>query len=349
MAAVRIGVVGATGYAGVEIVRLLVRHPNAQITCVTSESRSGVPLSAVFPHLSGYVPEQLRPFSPKETAELADVVFLARGNGWAMKHAAALLRAGVKVIDIAADFRLRDPAVWREYYGCEHEAGDLLAEAVYGLPELYRDQIRKARLVANPGCYPTSAILALAPALKLGLVETRGVIVCSASGVSGAGRSKTEVPYLFSELDSNYRAYGVLKHRHTPEIEQELSVAAGTAVPVTFTPHLVPMTRGIHTTAYASLAAGADPSGLRQAYEEFYRDAPFVHVLLDGQFPETKQAAGSNYCRISPVFDERTGRVIVLSVIDNLVKGAAGQAIQNMNLMFGLDETAGLDFPAMYP
>ncbi len=349
MAAVRIGVVGATGYAGVEIVRLLTRHPNAQITCVTSESRSGVPLSAVFPHLSGYVPEHLRPFSPTEVAELADVVFLARGNGWAMKHAATLLQAGVKVIDIAADFRLRDPAVWREYYGCEHEAVDLLAEAVYGLPEFYRDRISQARLVANPGCYPTSAILALAPALKLGLVETRGVIVCSASGVSGAGRSKTEVPYLFSELDSNYRAYGVLKHRHTPEIEQELSVAAGTAVPVTFTPHLVPMTRGIHTTAYAALASGADASALSEAYEEFYSDAPFVHVLPEGQFPETKQAAGSNYCRISPVFDERTGRVIVLSVIDNLVKGAAGQAIQNMNLMFGLDETAGLDFPAMYP
>lgn len=349
MAEVRVGIVGATGYAGVEIVRLLARHPNARITLATSESQSGEPLSAVFPHLTGYEPDPLRAFSAQEAVSLCDVVFLARGNGWGMRHARSLVEAGVRVIDIAADFRLRDPAVWEDYYGSAHEAEDLLREAVYGLPELHRERIRTARIVANPGCYPTSAILALAPALSRKLVDLRSIVVCSASGVSGAGRSKTEVPYLFSELHGNYRAYNVTRHRHTPEIEQELSGAAGEPVRITFTPHLAPMTRGIHTSAYAALASGADAAGLREAYAQTYAPEPFVHVLPNGQWPETKQVTGSNYCHVSAACDERTGRVIVLSVIDNLVKGAAGQAVQNMNLMFGLDEKAGLDFPALFP
>lgn len=329
--------------------RLLSRHPDVTMTYLSSESQDGEPLSSVYPHLIGYADMKLRAFSVEEAAESCDAVFLARGNGWAMKHARQLLDAGCRVIDLAADFRLEDPDVWESYYKVPHEAQELLEDAVYGLPELHRDCIRGARLVANPGCYPTSATLALAPAVAGRWIETGDIIVNSASGVSGAGRSRTEAAYLYGEVEQNCRAYGVGNHRHTPEIEQELTGLAGEEIKVTFTPHLVPMTRGICTTVYAELAEGADEEDVRAAYEDFYQDAPFVRVLPAGKAPETKQVLGSNYCFVSPVLVERTRRLIVLSVVDNLVKGAAGQAIQNMNLMLGLDEKAGLDFPAVYP
>lgn len=346
---IRIGVVGATGYAGVELVRLLTRHPCARVTYVTSASRAGDSLDAVYPHLLGFTDTPLVEFDPAEAADACDLVFLARGNGWAMEHAGELLDSGCRVIDIAADFRLADLDVWQEHYGSEHTAEELAAEAVYGLPELHADSIASARLVANPGCYPTSAILALAPAVAGHWVRCDGIIFASASGVSGAGRSRTEVGYLFTEIDENYRAYNVEKHRHTPEIEQELSELAGESIAVTFTPHLAPMVRGIHTTAYACVADIQDGEAIYQAYVDFYQDAPFVRVLPPGQLPATKQVTGSNYCYISPVLLSRTGKLVVTAVIDNLVKGAAGQAIQNMNIMFGLDQTTGLDFPAMYP
>lgn len=349
MAEIRVGIVGATGYAGVEIVRLLVSHPEARLSYLTSESRGGSSLSDVYPHLRGFANLELQAFDPSVAVKECDVVFLARGNGWAMRHARELLDGGCKVIDVAADFRLGDPEVWKDYYGMEHEAESLLDEAVYGLPELHMDRIRNARLIANPGCYPTSAILALAPAVAGQWVQPGQVIVSSASGVSGAGRSRTDVPYLFGEVDENFRAYGVDKHRHTPEIEQELTGLAGEDYKVTFTPHLAPMTRGIHTTAYADLADIADEEAIRQAYLDFYQDAPFVQVLDAGQLPATKQVAGSNYCQISPVVLPRTGKLVVTAVIDNLVKGAAGQAVQNMNIVFGLDQATGLQHPAIYP
>ncbi|MCC6484784.1 MAG: N-acetyl-gamma-glutamyl-phosphate reductase [Armatimonadetes bacterium] len=349
MADIRIGVVGATGYAGVELVRLLSLHPNASLAYLSSESQDGQLLSTVYPHLTGYADITLKAFDPEEAAECCDVVFLARGNGWAMKHAGRLLEAGCKVVDVAADFRLESPDIWEKYYRMPHDAQMLLGEAVYGLPELHHEGIRQARLVANPGCYPTSAILALAPAVAGRWIETGNIVINSASGVSGAGRSRTEPAYLYGEIEQNFRAYGVNGHRHTPEIEQELSGLAGEAVTVTFTPHLAPMTRGIFTTIYAELAEGADEEDVRLAYEDFYQDAPFVRILPAGALPETKHVLGSNYCLIAPVLVERTRRLVVLSVIDNLVKGASGQAIQNMNLMFGLDENAGLNFPAVYP
>ncbi|MEI6914283.1 MAG: N-acetyl-gamma-glutamyl-phosphate reductase [Armatimonadota bacterium] len=349
MAQFRIGVVGATGYAGIELVRLLSRHPNAEITYLSSESQDGESLSNVYPHLTGYTDIDLHSFSAEEAIENCDLVFLARGNGWAMKHARALLDAGLNVIDIAADFRLENAEEWKAYYGAEHTAGDILDEAIYGLPEVHKDCIRQARLVANPGCYPTSAILGLAPAVAGRWIETGDIIINSISGVSGAGRSRAEAAFLYGEVEQNFRAYGVGTHRHTPEIEQELTGLAGEDISVTFTPHLAPMTRGIHTTIYAELADGADEEDVRIAYEDFYQDSPFVRILPAGTLPETKQVLGSNYCFISPVLVERTRRLVVLCVIDNLVKGAAGQAIQNMNLMMDLDEKTGLDFPAIYP
>lgn len=348
MGDIRVGIVGVTGYTGIELARLLARHPEAVITYLSSESQGGNSLMTVFPHLTGADLPELEVFDPVAAVEECDALFLARGNGWAMQHASELITAGAKLIDLAADFRLADPALWMDFYGHEHQAKGLLDEAVYGIPELHRTAIEQARIVANPGCYPTSAILALAPAVAGQWIESSDIIISSTSGVSGAGRSRTETAYLFSEVNDNYRAYNVTKHRHTPEIEQELSGLAGEALEITFTPHLAPMTRGIHTTAYAHVAPEAGEDDIRQAYLDFYADAPFVQITEPGEWPETKQVAGTNFCRICPIVIPRTGRLVVLSVIDNLVKGAAGQAVQNFNLMFGLDETLGLNFPGIY-
>ncbi|MCS7208552.1 MAG: N-acetyl-gamma-glutamyl-phosphate reductase [Fimbriimonadales bacterium] len=347
---IRVGIVGATGYTGSELIRLLSGHPSAQITALVSRSEAGKPVASVLPHLSGLPLPPLSAFEPHQLAEQCDVVFLAGETGFAMEHAPALLRQGLKVIDLSADFRLKDPAVFAEWYGRQHTATEWLAEALYGLPELTpHDAYRHARLVANPGCYPTAAGLALAPLVKSGLVEPDSVIVDAKSGVSGAGRSRVSVEYLFTELNENFKAYSVERHRHTPEIEQVLSLISGQSVRVRFTPHLVPMTRGILCTAYARLRRRVSPEQLHALYTEFYREQPFVVVRPLGAFPATREVYGSNRCDIGVTIDVRTQTAVVISALDNLVKGAAGQAIQNMNLLIGTEPTQGLPLAGMCP
>ena len=345
----KVGIVGVSGYGGGELARLLAAHPNVELTYVTSSTYAGKPLRAALP---GAAPSDLvcEVFDSAICADQCEFVFLAGEAGLAMKVAPGLLDAGKKIVDLSADFRLKDPAVYQEWYKAEHTAPQLLDEAVYGLPELNIAEIAEARLVANPGCHVTAAVLGLLPLLAGNAIDPSSIIIDSLSGVSGAGRSKFGLDYHFAELNESMRPYGVGGvHRHTPEIEQALSLFPHK---VTFTPHLVPITRGILTTAYANLAPpelGAGGADLHALYREFYQDAPFVTILEPGQFPATKHVCGTNFCHIGLAVDKRTNRVIVVSAIDNLVKGAAGQAIQNMNLMCGFDETAGLMMGAVWP
>lgn len=338
----KVGIAGATGYGGIELLRLLGNHPEAEVVLAGTESYAGQELSAVYPHLAGRVTLVGQEATPEALAEACDVVFTALPHGVPMKLAPAVLAAGKKLIDLGADFRLRDIAAFETWYKHKHEASDLMAEAVYGLPELYREQIRGARLVGNPGCYPTSCALAAAPLLKAGAVETKGIVFDSKSGVSGAGRG-VSLGVHYSEVNENFKAYNIAGgHRHTPEIEQTLSDLAGESVVVSFSPHLVPMTRGILSTAYFQLRQELTTTEALELFREFYAGEPFVRVRPAGDLPATKQVSGSNYCDIGVQVDRRTGRVLVVAVIDNLVKGAAGQAIQNMNLLCGLPETMGL-------
>jgi N-acetyl-gamma-glutamyl-phosphate reductase len=341
---VRVGVVGATGYTGVELLRLLARHPFVELVAVTSRGEAGRRVEELFPNLRGHVGLAFTEPDPARLAE-CDAVFFATPNGTAMHHAPGLLEAGVKVIDLAADFRLRDAAEWSLWYGMEHASPELLAEAVYGLPELNREAIRDARLVANPGCYPTAVTLGFLPLLAQGTIEVAGLIADAKSGVSGAGR-KAAVATAYAEVDESFKAYAVPGHRHLPEISQTLAQIAGASVDLTFVPHLVPMVRGIHATLYGRLTGEAD---LQSLYEDAYRAEPFVDVLPAGAHPETRSVRGANHCRIAVHRPGNGGRVVVLSVIDNLVKGAAGQAVQNLNLMFGIEETAGLGAVALLP
>lgn len=345
----RTGVIGASGYAGGELVRILLKHPKSRLTYLGSETYKGQPIWKAFPSLRGVDAPECEAPDALVAAEKADVIFLAQHNGWAMQYAPALIAEGKKVIDLGADFRFRNPATYEEWYKLEHASPDDTASAVYGLAELKFGEIAKASLVGNPGCYPTSAILAVAPLLNERVIDPSTIIIDSKSGVSGAGRTKFELGFLFSEIDGGLKPYGIGVHRHTPEIEQELSEIAGSPVTVSFTPHLIPMVRGILTTAYASLNGPSDTKGLINLYRGYYRKSPFVVVLSEGEYPATKNTQGSNYCHIGLKVDKRTNRVVVVSAIDNLVKGAAGQAVQNMNLMCGLDERTGLDFPALYP
>lgn len=340
---IRAGLAGATGYVGVELLRLLSRHPAVRITALTADTTAGQPMDALYGHLAGLV--DLTPGATTAAAfEGCDVVLTALPHGASAALAGELHDGGIRVIDLGADFRLKDAKTYEHWYGVEHPRPDLLPQAVYGLPELYRQAIRNARLVANPGCYPTSAALALAPLVHHGLADLDLLILDSKSGVSGAGR-KPSLTSHFCEVQGSLAAYAVAgAHRHTPEIEQTLSSLAGRPVHVTFTPHLVPMNRGILTTAYTRTAARDLPA----LYVEFYRGEPFVQVRRDA-LPATAQVAGSNRCHVAPRHDARTGRATVVAVLDNLVKGAAGQAVQNLNLMFGLDETAGLDLMPLYP
>lgn len=340
----KIGVVGGTGYSGVELLRLLAQHPHCQLTVITSRQEAGTPVAAMFPNLRGQVGID---FSAPSDAALkqCDVVFFATPNGVAMQQARMLFDAGVKIIDIAADFRIKDITTWEKWYGMKHACPELVAEAVYGLPELNRESIKQARLVANPGCYPTSVQLGFMPLIKAKLVDLEHLIADAKSGVSGAGR-KAEVATLFSEASDNFKAYGVGGHRHHPEISQGLGLIAEREVRLTFVPHLTPMIRGIHATLYARLTGSAD---LQQIYEKFYADEPFVDIQPAGSHPDTRSVRGSNLCRIA-VYQPYGGDIaVILSVIDNLTKGAAGQAIQNMNLMFGLPETTGLEQIALMP
>jgi N-acetyl-gamma-glutamyl-phosphate reductase len=344
----RVAVAGASGYTGVELLRFLVQHPAARVVALTAETHANQAISQVFPNLKGFVDLTCLPLDPAALAAEAEYVFLALPHTASMTVAAELVERGVRVLDLSADFRLKDPAAYSKWYGFAHTAPALLSTAVYGLPELHREAIVSARLVAVPGCYPTSAILGLSPLVATGLIDPETIVIDSISGVSGAGR-KPELPTHFSEANESLKAYGVAKHRHTPEIEQELSGVAGRPVTVTFTPHLAPLTRGILTTITARLTGPQTTADLLATYREFYRGRPFVRVLEEGRLPETKHVLHSNLCDIGVVSDPRTGRAIVVSAIDNLAKGASGQAVQCFNLMAGLDERAGLWIPGLFP
>jgi N-acetyl-gamma-glutamyl-phosphate reductase len=345
---------GVSGYGGGELARILARHPHAELVYVASGTYAGKPLASAFPSLYGTPAGNLvcQKGDLAECAAIADVVFLAQESGAAMELASAILDAGKKVIDLSADFRLTNPDVYQKWYKMPHTAPGLLkAKAVYGLSEWNKDAIQKASLIANPGCYPTATALALAPLLKENMVEPTGIIVDAKSGVSGAGRAKNDLLYKYAEANESVKPYGLGGiHRHTPEIEQTLSVICGTEITLSFTPHLVPMTRGILATCYARLTnPKMSVEAIADVFAKTYADCPFVVLRPIGDFPATKDTLGSNYCHIGVAVDTRTGVVTVVSAIDNLVKGAAGQAVQNMNLMFGLNETSGLEAGGIYP
>ncbi|MHB8551740.1 MAG: N-acetyl-gamma-glutamyl-phosphate reductase [Acidiferrobacterales bacterium] len=342
---IKVGIIGGTGYTGVELLRLLSVHPQAELRVITSRAEAGRKVADLFPSLRGFVDLA---FSEPDAGLLSgcDVVFSATPNGVAMTHARALVEAGVRLIDIAADFRLSDPGLWEKWYGMPHACPELLSEAVYGLPEVNRERIRGARIIANPGCYPTAVQLGLLPLLARGLVDPGQLIADAKSGVSGAGR-KAEVHMLFAEASDNFKAYAVAGHRHWPEICQGLGRVTGTPIGLTFVPHLVPMVRGIHATLYARLTQPI--ADLQAVFEERYQAEPFVDVLPPGSHPDTRSVRASNVCRVAVHRPAGGETVVVLSVIDNLVKGAAGQAVQNMNIAFGLDETTGLAAPAVLP
>jgi N-acetyl-gamma-glutamyl-phosphate reductase len=342
---IKVGIVGGTGYTGVELLRLLALHPQAQLETITSRGEAGLAVADLFPNLRGHVDLV---FSAPDIDVLAacDLVFFATPNGIAMGMAEQLLSRGVRIIDLAADFRLKDPALWRQWYGMEHACPKLLEEAVYGLPEQNRAAIAGARLVANPGCYPTAVQLGFLPLLESGCVDTDSLIADCKSGVSGAGR-KAGIGSLLAEAADNFKAYSVPGHRHLPEIRQGLEAAAGYPVGLTFVPHLTPMIRGIHATLYARL--GNNAPDLQSCFETRYRDEAFVDVMPAGAHPETRTVKGANHCRIAVHRPGDGATVVVLAVIDNLVKGAAGQAVQNMNIMFGLRESTGLESIALVP
>jgi len=334
---ITVGIAGGTGYTGVELLRLLAQHPQVTLKTITSRKEAGLPVADLFPNLRGYVDLS---FSAPQDAHLdeCDVVFFATPNGIAMEESRALVATGVRIIDLAADFRIQDVALWEKWYGMSHACPELVKEAVYGLPEINRSAIAGARVLANPGCYPTAVQLGFLPLLEAGVVDVAHLIADAKSGVSGAGR-KAEVGALYAEASDNFKAYAVSGHRHHPEISQGLSLVAGKPVGLTFVPHLTPMIRGIHATLYATLTRDVD---LQALFEARYAKEPFVDVMPSGSHPDTRSVRASNVCRIAVHRPQGGNTVVVLSVIDNLVKGAAGQAIHNMNLMFGLPETTGL-------
>jgi len=338
---IKVAIVGASGYSGEELLRLLFCHPNASVEVITSRQYAGQPVGTVFPR---FIDQPICFSEPdvKKIAETCDVAFLALPHGLAAEFAIPLLEAGVTVIDISADFRLKSPAKYKAYYKEDHPQPELLKTAVYGLPERYREQLKTANLIACAGCYPTSSILPSAPLLAAGLVKTEGIVVSSMSGVSGAGR-KVALDYIFPECNESLRAYGVAGHRHLPEIEQEMAAAAGVdELAINFCPHLVPVNRGINSTILMYAAEGCTLEKAREVLEKTYKDEPFVRVLPPGRLSDTKYVTMSNVCEIGLVFDDHTNKLIVTSTIDNLTKGASGQAIQCMNIRFGLNETAGL-------
>ena len=344
---IRVGIIGASGYTGAELVRLLVNHPQVELTLATSRQYASKPLSLVFPHLTGRTELICEDPTGLDPAGRADLFFTAVPHQTAMAVVPDLLASGAKVIDLSADFRLHEQKVYEKWYQV-HSAPQLLAEAVYGLPELHRADIAKARLVANPGCYPTSVLLGLAPLLKAGAIDPESLIIDAKSGTSGAGRAAAQGT-LYCEVTDGFKAYKVAEHRHTPEIEQELGLLCGRSLAVSFTPHLVPMSRGMLSTIYAKLSQELNQADLDRIVADFYRDEPFVRVLPTGQLPATQYVRGSNFCDLALRLDSRTGRVIVLSAIDNLVKGAAGQAVQNLNLMCGFPEELGLQVVPLFP
>jgi N-acetyl-gamma-glutamyl-phosphate reductase len=357
---VRVGVLGASGYTGGELLRLLMQHPQMVVTAVTSEKSVGRPVGSVFPQFATLLPLSFEALSLETIVERTDAVFLALPHTKAFEPAAALLAAGKQVVDLSADYRLKDAAAYETWYQTPHPHPELLAQAVYGLPELHRARLHTARLVASPGCYPTAAVLQLAPLVAKGLVMDDSIVIDAKSGVSGAGRSAA-LPYHFPEAHEGMEAYKIGQHRHTPEIEQELNgllrrepaPSAGKALPpplkVAFTPHLVPLNRGILSTAYCRLRQALGTAQLRALYEDFYKGERFVRLLQDETAPNPRQLRGSNFCDVSVVGDSRTGWVVTVAALDNLVKGAAGQAVQALNLMLGFPEETGLTSPGLFP
>lgn len=343
---IRVGVLGATGYAGAELVRLLTMHKNTEITMLASKSFAGQKFSEVYPSMVGVCDIVLEEADADKAAEKCDVVFTALPHGVSHEVIASLYAKGLKVIDLSGDFRYNDIKVYEQWYKVEHACPELLEESVYGLCELHREEIKKSRLIGNPGCYTTCSILGLAPLIKHGLVETKNIIIDAKSGVTGAGRGLA-LDYHFCECTESMKAYKVATHRHTSEIEQELSLLAGEEITLSFTPHLVPMKRGIYATEYANLKKPCTKEELIALYKEFYKDEPFIRIYESG-LPESNHVAGSNFVDIGLTVDERLQRVVVISAIDNLIKGAAGQAVQNMNLLFGLPETEGLSGAGYY-
>jgi N-acetyl-gamma-glutamyl-phosphate reductase len=345
---IKVGIVGGTGYTGVELLRLLVKHPQVKLKVITSRSEAGINVCDMFPNLRNEL--SLKFTKPNvKTLSKCDVVFFATPNGIAMQNVQELLDNKVKVIDLAADFRLKDPLVWKKWYGIEHTAQNLLDEAVYGLPEINREKIKSARLIACAGCYPTAVQLGFLPLLKKNIIKTDNLIADVKSGASGAGR-KASVPTLLAEASENFKAYAVAGHRHLPEIKQGLDLIAKKPVKLTFVPHLLPMIRGIHATLYANLNdLNISQADLQELFEKHYKNEPFVDVMPTGSHPETRTVRGANVCRLSIFRPQDDGTIVVLSVIDNLVKGASGQAVQNMNLMFNLDENTGLDSIGLLP
>jgi len=342
------GIIGATGYTGAELVRILSGHPAVQLVALTTQSYVDKPFWEVYPHLYGHIDLICTERDLDSLIGNCDVIFVSLPHGHAMTLAAEIAGKNKVVIDLGADFRFRNSEVYETWYGVNHAAPALTKEAVYGLPEIRRQEISSALLVANPGCYPTSAILGLAPLLKNNLVQPDSIIIDSKSGVSGAGRGLSLNTH-YCEVNENMKAYGVTTHRHTPEIEQELSLLAGQNITVSFTPHLTPITRGILSTIYTKLSRTLSQDEALQLYQEHYAGEFFIRVLPAGMLPTTKMVAGSNHCDLGVVVDQRTGRMVVLSAIDNLLKGASGQAVQNMNIMLGLPEKTGLEAPGIYP
>lgn len=347
MTKVKVGVIGATGYTGMELLRLLLAHEGVEVVLATSEKFAGKKIADLFPFLKGKTDLLLEELSDEVVSKKCDLAFSCLPHQQAMDHVAAWVKKGIKVVDLSADFRFSSADVYKQWYG-PHASPELLKKAVYGLPELHREKIKKATLVGNPGCYPTGAILGLAPLLQKGVIHAEGIIVDSKSGVSGAGRSAV-LESLFVEVNESVHAYKVGQHRHMPEIEQALTLAAGKPVVISFTPHLIPMDRGILSTMYGSLSKKTDTKSVLKVLSDFYKDEPFVQILPEGVLPKTKQVRGTNCCMIGAVVDARTNRVIVVAAIDNLLKGASSQAVQNMNLMLGLEETAGLTTLAWAP
>jgi len=344
---IKIAIVGGTGYTGVELLRLLANHPNAELVAITSRSESGVKVAEMFPNLRGYF-DLAFSIPDIELLKNCDLVFFATPHGVAMSMTLELVKADVRVIDLAADFRLDDIAVWEKWYGMKHTCPDIMKDVIYGLPEVFREQIKTAKIIANPGCYPTAVQLGFQPLVEAGLIKLNDLIVDGKSGVSGAGRG-AKVGSLAAETSEGFKAYGVNGHRHQPEMKQGLEKMADEEVSLMFVPHLVPMIRGIETTLYANLTMDVAQVELQNIFEDFYKDEVFVDVMPAGSFPDTRMVKGSNMVKMAVYQPEGSNKVVVTSVIDNLVKGAAGQAIQNMNIMFGLPESAGLNQVAMLP
>ncbi|MEW6108349.1 MAG: N-acetyl-gamma-glutamyl-phosphate reductase [Nitrospirota bacterium] len=346
--ALKVAICGGSGYTGVELLRILSRHPHIEIASVTSEKSAGKKVAGVFPHLFKCKDITYEPLNKGKLLDKADLFFLALPHGASQEAVNFFFSNGKPVIDLSADYRLANPVVYEEWYGLPHNYVTTLKKAVYGLPEIYRDKIKNTDLVANPGCYPTGAILGLMPAIKNRLIDITSIVIDSKSGTSGAGR-KADLAVSFCEVNEGFKAYSIGTHRHTPEIEQELSNLADSEIKVNFTPHLLPVDRGILTVVYAKLSKETDTKSVLNQYRKTYKDEPFIRVLDEGMFPNIKNVRGTNYCEIGIKAVHRTGSLIIITAIDNLVKGASGQAVHNMNLMMGFAETSGLDEIALFP